>query len=174
MMTTGCKDALERIEKNDYPLSRNGENFSKRAKKYIVKAFQIGKRALIDWGIIIEEYEKYEGNHNIKHNIMVKNQYEIVHTVDNFIQDMVRKDGEFAQYAFNKKEEMFPLLLLICSKTCTQKGVDEFKKILNNGNTIENIENMMKIPGINELYFTDGISKETEKNVEDYISNILL
>lgn len=166
-------ERLNMIYNKSYPKNNNKnkeeDDSLKKAKKAIVKAFQIGKHALVEWGIIIEDYDKYDVNYNINHNIMVKNQKEIVKNIDHFIQEKVKENGEFAQFAFNKKDQIFPLLLLICSRTCVQRGLNDFKELLDNGNTIENIEDIMKINGINELYTTDGITEETQKNIDKII-----
>jgi len=172
-MDEDIKNGLAYIHGNkEYPRTKNKETEDslKKAKKAIVKAFQIGKHALVEWGIIIEDYDKYDVNYNINHNIMVKNQKEIVRMVDCFIQEKVKDDGEFAQFAFNKKNQIFPLLLLICSRVCLKKGINEFKLLLNNGNTIDNIKDIMEIDGIEELYSTDGVSIETEKRVDKILS----
>jgi len=168
---TEVEKCIKMIRENNYP--PGNENATPNLKKAIVKAFQIGKHALIEWGIIIEDYEKYEVNYNINHNIMVKNQKEIVDTVDKFIQEAVKTNPEFAQFAFNKKEEIFPLMLLMCSKTCCKSGLTKFHEIMNNGNAIEKIKQMRSINGIDELYSTDGISKETEDKFNEFLDEIM-
>lgn len=174
MNNADVKKCLDIIYNKDYPVYKNEEEDGwKKAKKAIVKAFQIGKHALVEWGIIIEDYDKYDVNYNINHNIMVKNQKAIVDYVDKFIQKAVENNPEFAQFAFNKKDKIFPLLLLMCSKMCCHVGLQKFNEIMNNGNVIKKIEDMTRIEGIIELYSTDGISTETEEKIDDFISKMI-
>ena len=56
---------------------------------------------------------------------------------------------------------------------CCHVGLQKFNEIMNNGNVIKKIEDMTEIEGIIELYSTDGISTETEKKIDDFISKMI-
>lgn len=178
MITTECQTALKNMEKNRIEKEKQIQNdiekpLSEKTKDVVVKAFQIGKHALVEWGIIIDDYNDYKTNYNINHNIMVKNQSQIVEAVDKLIDKLVNNDADFARYKHKRENTIFPLLVLLCSKSCLRNGIKKFNNIMNNGSSVELIKKMLEIEGIDELYHVDGISKETEKNFDDFIDTLL-
>lgn len=141
--------------------------------KPIIKSIQIGKYVLPDWDNITNIYDKNKVDYNCNHNIMVRNQNMIVETVDKLMEELVKDNSKFAQYIFHKREKVFTILLMMCSKVCCQKGVEEFKKIINNGETIDNLESILNLEDITDLFSSDGLKMDADKKINEKIQELI-
>lgn len=139
-------------------------------KTYKIRGLQVVKEYLEKWGLIINETcNENEINLNINANTETKNQAKNIRVIDETVKKLCK---QYPVYR-NQKDLLFALLLDIYPEFTRQYASPFFEKWISNGRIKKDIENLLCISGIDGLFHTDGITEETDKKIDEFVSDLI-
>ena len=166
MASNEIKSALNNIHARVNFNINGNENLED--KTYKIRGLQVVKEYLEKWGLIINETcNENRINLNINSNTETKNQAKNIKVINETVKKLNK------QYPVYGKDRLFALFLDVYPEFIRQQASPSFEKWISNGRIKKDIENLLGIPGIDGLFHTEGVTEETDKKIEEFISGIV-
>lgn len=168
MVSNEVKNALNNIH-NNFHINNNITQTKDKTYKYgKVRGLQIVIHYFEKWGLIIPEICEENNIHlNINANAETKNQAKNIKIINEMVKIINEKMPMYG------KDRIFTIFLDIYPEFLRQKATNDFKQWLNQPGIKRDIERLLSIPGIENLFNGDGITEETDKHISEYVSNII-
>ena len=166
MASAEVKIALDKIHTN------NGYNknihLHEEDRNYKIRGLQVVTCYLEKWGLIINETcNENEINLNINSNTETKNQAKNIEIINETVKKLSKR------YPIYQKDRLFALFLDVYPEFIRQQATPHFENWISNGRIKTDIETLFGISGIDGLFHTDGITEETDKKIEEFISDLI-
>jgi len=166
MATNEIRSALDRIHANS-GLNRN-INLHEDNRNYKIRGLQVVKEYLEKWGLLISETcDENKVNLNINANTETKNQAKNIRVISETVKKLSK------QYPVYGKERLFALFLDVYPEFIRQQATPSFERWTSNGRIKKDIDKLLGISGIDGLFHTEGITEETDKKIEEFVSNLI-